>query len=105
MARPRAGTKEGNLATERWRQTMLKKYGADGMHKKMQEIGQRGGRNGRGENYTGGFASMTIGKDGLTGYERAAIAGAKGGRISRRRPKKDDIDRAEEILEQESGRN
>lgn len=43
-------------------------------------IGRIGGKNGT----TGGFASETVGKDGLTGYERAKIAGAKGGRLSRR---------------------
>jgi general stress protein YciG len=32
----------------------------------------------------GGFDSKTVGKDGLTGKERARTAGAKGGRLSRR---------------------
>jgi general stress protein YciG len=45
------------------------------------KIGKRGGENGR----TGGFASAVVGDDGMTGAERARIAGAKGGRISRRR--------------------
>ena len=45
------------------------------------KIGARGGKNGK----TGGFASNRIGDDGLTGIERARIAGAKGGRISRRK--------------------
>lgn len=80
MARPKAGTKEGEVASERWRQTMLKKHGADGVHKKMQEIGARGGRN----SHNGGYASEKVGADGLTGRERARVAGAKGGRISRR---------------------
>lgn len=44
-------------------------------------IGAKGGRNSN----TGGFASQVVGKDGLTGVKRARIAGAKGGRISRRR--------------------
>lgn len=44
------------------------------------DIGRRGGKNGT----TGGFASTTVGKDGLTGYERARICGAKGGAKSRR---------------------
>lgn len=44
-------------------------------------IGSKGGKNGK----TGGFASEVVGKDGLTGHERAMIAGAKGGTISRRR--------------------
>lgn len=45
------------------------------------KIGAKGGKNGK----TGGFASNVIGKDGLTGSERARIAGAAGGRISRRK--------------------
>lgn len=43
-------------------------------------IGRKGGKNGK----TGGFASDAVGEDGLTGKERARIAGAKGGRKSRR---------------------
>ena len=35
---------------------------------------------------SGGFASDAIGDDGLTGRQRARIAGIKGGRRSRRRP-------------------
>ena len=45
-------------------------------------IGQKGGRNG----HTGGFASSIVGEDGLTGPQRAKIAGAKGGHIPRRGP-------------------
>lgn len=45
-------------------------------------IGFKGGSNG----HTGGFAAETIGKDGLTGPERAKLAGAKGGTISKRGP-------------------
>jgi hypothetical protein len=48
------------------------------------KIGQMGGRNGT----TGGFNSDIVGKDGLTGRERARIAGRKGGLISRRGPAK-----------------
>lgn len=47
-------------------------------------IGRRGGENG----HIGGFASDKVGKDGLTGRERARLAGAKGGRKSRRGPAK-----------------
>lgn len=43
------------------------------------KIGQKGGRNGR----SGGFADPFVGADGLTGQERARVAGAIGGRISR----------------------
>ena len=45
------------------------------------EIGRKGGRNGK----TGGFASEFVGNDGLTGPQRAKIAGRKGGRISKRK--------------------
>ena len=44
------------------------------------KIGAKGGRNGT----TGGFASDKRGQDGLTGRERASVAGLIGGRISRR---------------------
>lgn len=47
-------------------------------------IGRIGGQNGN----TGGFAAEEPGKDGLTGAERAKIAGAKGGHISKRGPAK-----------------
>lgn len=45
------------------------------------KIGRKGGQNGR----SGGFASNVVGADGLTGQQRARLAGAKGGKISRRR--------------------
>lgn len=48
------------------------------------EIGAKGGKKGK----TGGFASNIKGEDGLTGRERAKLAGAAGGRISRRSAKK-----------------
>ena len=68
-----SGTKEGGAkaaATNRAR------HGDDFYAK----IGGKGGRNSN----TGGFASGKVGKDGLTGKERAAIVGAKGGSLSRR---------------------
>lgn len=92
MARPRSGTKEGAAASEKWRQTMIRKYGVEGAHKKMQEMGAKGGRNGKGPGYKGGFASNEVGEDGLTGRERAKIAGAKGGAISRRTKKEPNED-------------
>ena len=46
-------------------------------------IGSKGGKLGR----TGGFASDKVGADGLTGKERAKIAGSKGGIISKRTKK------------------
>lgn len=77
MARPKSGTKEGEAASKKWKQTMLKKYGKDGLHRKMQEIGAEGGRNG----HTGGFAANR---------ELASIAGRKGGLKSRRGEAKHD---------------
>lgn len=44
------------------------------------KIGTRGGANGN----TGGFASTVIGKDGLTGPERARIHGSRGGKASKK---------------------
>ena len=43
-------------------------------------IGTEGGKKGK----LGGFASTKVGKDGLTGAQRAKQAGALGGKISRR---------------------
>lgn len=55
--------------------TNKKRYGKD-FYKK---VGKLGGMKSRG----GGFASEIVGKDGLTGYERAREAGRKGGRVAR----------------------
>ena len=68
-----AGTKLGGL---RAAATNIRKYGDDFYRR----IGAEGGRLGT----TGGFASDKVGSDGLTGRQRAAKAGACGGRISRR---------------------
>jgi hypothetical protein len=70
MSRSRAdGLKASN--------TIIERYGKD-FYKR---IGQIGGRKGT----TGGFASTKVGKDGLTGAERAKLYGRKGGLKSRRR--------------------
>lgn len=55
-------------------------------------IGQMGGRNG----HTGGFASNKVGKDGLTGRQRARLVGREGGLNGKRGPakRKDDDDDA-----------
>lgn len=68
-----AGTVKGGKAAAA---TNKKKYGSDF----YAMIGAKGGKKGK----TGGFASSVKGADGLTGRERARLAGAKGGRISRR---------------------
>ena len=69
-----SGTKEGGRKA---RDTNIKRFGKDFYRR----LGRKGGRN----SHTGGFASNKVGADGLTGVERARIAGAKGGRASRRR--------------------
>lgn len=71
------GTRSGGLKTAA---TNKAKYGED-YYRKM---GQKGGK----ASSNGGFASMKVGADGLTGFERARIKGAIGGRISRRGPAK-----------------
>lgn len=68
-----AGTPKGGKAAATTNKT---KYGANF----YAMIGAKGGRKGK----TGGFASDKKGADGMTGRERARLAGAKGGRISRR---------------------
>jgi len=68
-----AGTMIGGVKTA---ETNKKKYGSD----YYRNIGKLGGTKSRG----GGFASNKVGEDGLTGIERARIAGAKGGKISRK---------------------
>lgn len=72
-----AGTKLGGI---RAAATNKKKYGKEF----YALIGRKGGQNG----HTGGFASEGPGKDGLTGPERAKIAGQKGGIKSKRGPSK-----------------
>lgn len=65
-----SGTKSGGLKA---RETNYKTHGIDF----YREIGRKGGQNG----HTGGFASNP---------ELAKIAGAKGGKISKRGRKKDE---------------
>lgn len=72
-----AGTKDGG---RRAAATNKERHGKDFYAR----IGSRGGKNG----HTGGFASDVVGKDGLTGTQRAKIAGAIGGRKSKRGPAK-----------------
>lgn len=70
-----AGTRKGGLAAARKNKARDPEFYA--------RIGALGGRKGK----SGGFASDKVGDDGLTGRQRAAIAGARGGRISRRTKK------------------
>ena len=76
MARSKKTTPAGKIASEKWRQTMIEKYGS--VTNKMRETGRIGGQNGKGPDYKGGFAAN---------HEYARKAGAKGGSISRRKSK------------------
>lgn len=67
------GTREGGLKAKK---ANIAKHG-EGFYSK---IGAKGGR----MSCNGGFASTKVGEDGLTGIERAKIAGAKGGKKSTR---------------------
>ena len=69
-----AGTQAGGLKAAA---TNKKRHGKDF----YANIGRKGGRNG----HTGGFNSEKVGKDGLTGYERAKLVGVIGGKNSSRR--------------------
>lgn len=68
-----SGTIEGGKKASA---TNKEKHGSD-FYKR---IGQIGGK----KSTTGGFASIKVGLDGLTGLDRAKIAGRKGGLKSRR---------------------
>ena len=63
-----AGNRNGGLKTMN---TIYERYGKD-HYKRIGSIGRRNGR-------TGGFACEKVGADGLTGPERARVAGVKGG--------------------------
>lgn len=66
----------------KWLVTMIAKFGSlEAVKEHMASLGARGGKN----NKNGGFASEFTGKDGLTGYQRARIAGMKGGKVSKRK--------------------
>jgi outer membrane lipoprotein SlyB len=75
------------------KQTNIERHGEDFYRR----IGSKGGKNG----HTGGFASDKVGEDGLTGRQRAVLAGAIGGHISRRGPAKKDLE--EEIRKVSNG--
>lgn len=70
-----SGTRAGGLKTKA---KVIARFGKD----YYRQMGRIGGRNGT----TGGFACLDTGADGLTGPERARVAGARGGKISRRGP-------------------
>lgn len=68
-----AGSKAGGKKTAK---TNKNRYGKD----YYKNIGRLGGV----KSSNGGFASQKTGKDGLTGRERARVAGKKGGKASKR---------------------
>lgn len=84
------GTKEGAAKAVK---TCMAKHGKDF----YKNIGRKGGSNGKGPGYKGGFAMS---------HEWAVKCGSKGGSISRRSSAKKnedkDIEAAEKILEEES---
>lgn len=81
MPRMKKGTPSGDRAAQKWHDTMLARLGSEeAIREHYRIIGRKGGLKG----HTGGFASEEVGADGLTGPERAKIAGARGGRKSKR---------------------
>ena len=76
--RAKRGEPGAEEATNKWRATMQAKFG-ENWRERMRELGRKGGTNGRGEFYTGGFASNK---------EFARECGRKGGKISKRGPAK-----------------
>lgn len=72
-----SNTKAGGRKAQ---QTLLKKFGSkEAVHEYYQSIGRMGGKKSKGT----GFALDQVGSDGLTGRQRARIAGRKGGQVSR----------------------
>lgn len=79
-----SGNRRGGLKSA---ETNRERYGEDF----YREIGRKGGRNG----HNGGFGSKNVGKDGLTGIERARKCGVIGGLKSKRGPAKKKTDDCE----------
>lgn len=76
-----AGTKAGGKAAAL---TNMRKYDAEYLEDYGMTFYQYNGHLGGSISRTGGFASDKVSADGLTGPQRARIAGVKGGRISKR---------------------
>lgn len=71
----KGGKQAAKTNQKKYDEQYQKKYGM-GFYERL---GQQGGRVSRG----GGFASNKIGSDGLTGKQRAVVAGALGGKRKR----------------------
>ena len=76
MSRMKKGEPGSEAASRRWHETMLAKYGEEGLREMMRKNGAKGGRNGH------------EGKGFAANPELARKAGSKGGKISRRGPGK-----------------
>lgn len=74
-----AGTREGALKQKAKRLAENPNY--------YKQMGSLGGK----KSTTGGFGSNSVGSDGLTGSERARVAGAKGGLAGFGKPKKRNV--------------
>lgn len=72
-----AGNREGGKKAVK---TTKERHGGDF----YQMIGSLGGSKGKEDGVSKGFGSDKVGADGLTGRERAKLAGAEGGRKSSR---------------------
>ena len=84
--RLKKGTESGDKAISKWHDSMLKRLGSEeAITEWYRTIGRMGGQKG----HDGGFGSKEVGADGLTGQQRAVLAGRKGGKISRRTKKKE----------------
>lgn len=70
-----SGTAEGGRRAA----ARTKELYGDDHHSRVGSIGGKKSSN-------GGFASQKVGKDGLTGIQRAKLLGSKGGGISKRKP-------------------
>jgi len=72
------GTQAGWLKAKA---TMIKKYGSEEAYRDFcKEVGRKGGL----ASNNGGFASWKVGNDGLTGRQRARVAGSLGGKVGRK---------------------
>lgn len=72
-----AGTLKGGIKAN---QRIIERLGEEGAQEFRKRIGALGGK----KSNNGGFASDQVGEDGLTGRERARIAGSIGGKKSRK---------------------
>ena len=85
MTAYKKGTDGWARATAKFKETIKERYGED----YFRELGRKGGS--AAYKRPKGFASTVVGRDGLTGKERAHRAGKVGGKISRRGPAKKEV--------------